>query len=698
MLDLETFRLRAESIFPKTSLDRKMIVLRQYESFLRRSGLQPNLESLNLWLDELLKRGLSSSTLSVYTYDVLSYFELMMHDIDERKLKLLKKRLPPRNVGEVDFLTDDEVARLIASTPSPIRRLIYALCYAYARRLGEVLALTKKDVDLEKDTITFTIMKKRREEKATYELEPWIKEMLLKYESILGKNRLFEITARAVEIGFKKDCSRAGIEARGRNLRPHILRHCLHPETRIAVPDGILPARLLFFRHSPVLSFDLNSMRIVKGEVTGRECHLAGKLLSVWAGGRELVCTPNHRVFALTEEGIKEVQAGDLKVGDYIAGVRRIFVEGARRILDPQLWRLIGYYTGDGNFHANAITLHEKDEKIVNYYIDLCLKLGFSTTKAREKARNSYRLYINSRALCSLIESLSLNVHSKRRRVPEILYAATDQEVSEFIAGFCDAEGDAGSNFIRFSNTNKELLKDVQMLLLRLGIQSSLEKKVGKVKLPQGRVIDRRIYALVVSGDMEDFLKRVPTLKRPKGEIGGRRRDVVNVAPIIRKIYERRLASGRRVSWKGSPKLYLKRYMKVNPTRETLRLLSEKLNDEPEAQLLRMLADAEDIVWLKVTRIERSGFPYADYKEVGVSNFLVYDFEVPHYHTLITDGIISHNSRITSLRNRGVPLDIVSKFVARHSRFDTTVQFYRGITEEEKVSIPRAEEIFKGAG
>jgi len=51
----------------------------------------------------------------------------------------------------------------------------------------------------------------------------------------------------------------------------------------------------------------------------------------------------------------------------------------------------------------------------------------------------------------------------------------------------------------------------------------------------------------------------------------------------------------------------------------------------------------------------------------------------------------------SSIRNR-VILDLVSKFVARHSRFDTTVQFYRGITEEEKVSIPKAEEIFKGAG
>jgi len=225
VLDIKTFEFRAKDLFPKSGLQRKEVVLRQYDSFLEKNGLQPGLESLNLWLDDLLKRGLSSSTLGVYAYDVLSYFEIMMFDLDEKKLKLLKKRLPPRNVGEVDFLTDDEVARLITKTPSPIRRLIYALCYTYARRLGEVLALTKDNLDLENGTITFTILKKKREEKATYEVEPWIKEMLVKYDNILGKQRLFEITARAVEMAFKRDCRRAGIEPRGRDLRPHILRH-----------------------------------------------------------------------------------------------------------------------------------------------------------------------------------------------------------------------------------------------------------------------------------------------------------------------------------------------------------------------------------------------------------------------------------------------------------------------------------------
>ena len=225
MLDLETFKLRAKGVFPRKSLERKLIVLRKYDSFLEMKNLQPSLESLNVWLDELVKSGLSSSTMRVYAYDVLSYFDLMMLEVDEKKLKLLKKRLPTPSVKAVDFLTEDEVAKLITLTPSPIRRMIYALCYAYARRLGEVLALTWKDVDLENNKVTFTILKKKREERATYELELWIRDMLIKYKEILGKEKLFEITERGVEKGFKKDCERVGIEANGRRLRVHILRH-----------------------------------------------------------------------------------------------------------------------------------------------------------------------------------------------------------------------------------------------------------------------------------------------------------------------------------------------------------------------------------------------------------------------------------------------------------------------------------------
>ena len=47
------------------------------------------------------------------------------------------------------------------------------------------------------------------------------------------------------------------------------------------------------------------------------------------------------------------------------------------------------------------------------------------------------------------------------------------------------------------------------------------------------------------------------------------------------------------------------------------------------------------------------------------------------------------HSRITHLRQQGVPLEVVSKFVARHASVATTVKIYRHITEEER-KIPES--------
>lgn len=225
VLDLETYYLRVKGLGSEENTKRKIYVLRLYDRFLEERKLEPGVESLSLWLDELARRGLSPGTIQVYAYIVLNYFDVMMVDVDEKKLAQLKRRLPTQSVEEVDYLSVEEVARLIDVAPPPYK-IIYALCYTYARRVSEVLNLTWDDIDLKRGTITFTILKKKRgSERVTYELEPWIKDLIVKYRHKLGKVKLFNVKRKAVHYAFRRDCKHAGIEANGRRLRPHILRH-----------------------------------------------------------------------------------------------------------------------------------------------------------------------------------------------------------------------------------------------------------------------------------------------------------------------------------------------------------------------------------------------------------------------------------------------------------------------------------------
>jgi len=224
-LDLETFKLRASGVYSRPTLERKLVALRQYGAFLSERGLEPGLESLRAWLDELGRRGASPRTVGAYGRDVLTYFDFMLLELDEGRRRLLRRTLPPVYVGRPEFLTEEEVARLVEAASSPTYRLIYILMYAYARRLGEVLALRRGDVDLEAGTITFPILKKKVKEVATFELEPTIRALLAEHMRRARGERLFDVTERAVEVAFKRDCGAAGIEPRGRRLRPHLLRH-----------------------------------------------------------------------------------------------------------------------------------------------------------------------------------------------------------------------------------------------------------------------------------------------------------------------------------------------------------------------------------------------------------------------------------------------------------------------------------------
>ena len=232
-LDLDTFMLRARQMYTGSSLSRKKSVLKRYDEFLGKTGGDPGIESLQslqLWVDEMTRRGMYSGTVGLYAKDVLSYFDVMMIDMNERALRMFKKRLPKQVVGEVDFLTEEEVVNLLNTRYGYQHDLIYALMYAYARRDGEVLALNWSDVDLEAGTVTFLIEKKKKDappEEATYDIEPWIRERLETYMEVVTERRgpVFSLKVRALETAFKKVCRKAGIKENDRKLVPHILRH-----------------------------------------------------------------------------------------------------------------------------------------------------------------------------------------------------------------------------------------------------------------------------------------------------------------------------------------------------------------------------------------------------------------------------------------------------------------------------------------
>lgn len=107
---------------------------------------------------------------------------------------------------------------------TPLRR--YVLTYtlgATGRRLGEVLPLTTRDIDFEQETVTWRILKKRRDDYyVTLPLSPRLKDVLMRYITFNGiSDRLFEISKRQAQYDVKKALSEVGLYG----WRVHDLRH-----------------------------------------------------------------------------------------------------------------------------------------------------------------------------------------------------------------------------------------------------------------------------------------------------------------------------------------------------------------------------------------------------------------------------------------------------------------------------------------
>jgi integrase len=229
VLDIEGFMLRARGVFKTAS--KMASILRTVDRIMEEKGLKElTPESLNIVLDELVKRGYNPGTVRRYYHCLKTYMEIMMGGYDIWKMKSVARRIPSYYGREPDSLTVEEVRRLLERTPRRDRRIAYALMYAYARRPMEVLGLRWSNIDLARGFITFPILKKARVEHATFKLEDWILEELKRYkleagiEQPRGGGRVFNFTYEALNIGFKTDCARAGIRADGRRLSLHILR------------------------------------------------------------------------------------------------------------------------------------------------------------------------------------------------------------------------------------------------------------------------------------------------------------------------------------------------------------------------------------------------------------------------------------------------------------------------------------------
>lgn len=700
--------------------------LSRFNNWLESQNIRQTLKDINQDIVRgyrvyLANLGLGRNTQGYHAIALRSFLKWLIKN-DYSVMAPDKIDLPKVTDRQVKFLTGEMVDRLLnAPSLSTIQgkrdKAILEVLFSTGLRVSELTSLNRDKIDL--DRREFGIIGKGGKARVVFlstRASEWLKKYLEergdKYNPVFihhqgppasalsaaigGQGKTIDesmrLTPRSVQRMLKKYVRKIKLPV---DATPHVLRHCLHPDTRIFLNNSINSARDIYYTKSEdVYGVNFKDGEVVKAKIIGKEQHISNQY-SLWADGYEIICSGGHRLFTLDEKGIKEVLLKDLSIGDYILGIKKVSFIGTK-LLYPEISRLVGYVLGDGvvSKARRGVIIHDKDIKNLEFYQKIIKKYLKSETRIEKNPKtNSFRLNFYSEQFVDFLQGVGVVGLSKNKRVPPQILNSTEEEIIGFIAGFYDAEGNS-NDAPRVFSSSKNLLKDIQMMLLRLGIDAHLLERDRRVILPQGSIFRHMFYTLQIIGkiDQKLFIKIIPTLKL-KGlkDSGVWEDEKIPVQPILKAIFkdlEKNGKVGFRYAMQTNEGIKSGRYFEqMVPLRTTIikfiRQIEKFGYKDRKLQILKDIYNAKNLKWLKVKKIKKLPF----------NRYSVFDFTVSPTANLITDGIVSHNSFATDLLMAGADIRSVQEMLG-HKNISTT-QIYTHVTNRQLRDVHSA---FHGKG
>lgn len=370
----------------------------------------------------------------------------------------------------------------------------------------------------------------------------------------------------------------------------------------------------------------------------------------VLSSGKKVLSTDNHKF--LTVEGWKELK--NISSGEYVATPKRFSIDDYNDSFSDDEIKIIGYLLGDGTV-ANYVDFTASNEEIRNDFSQCLTNLGYKEgpfdginpnfkVKFPDNRAPGIRVS-NSRGngntdvvspIKILLDKLKLTgCIASTKHVPAELFGIPDHQISLLLGALWSTDGSihvkdherktrkslSKRNDIKYYSISEKLCLDVQTLLLRLGIRSTV--KSNKVIWKNE---EKTVYVTRVVGKKSklDFVDQVCVVgKDYKLDLVTNRVRDKNDTP-----YPTSILPDNQKARIGTGKYRFSCQIK---NRETI--------SEDVLKYFSHIPDVKkhlesDLLWERVVSVSY------------VRNEMTYDLEVPEHHSFIVNNVITHNTTL----------------------------------------------------
>ncbi len=387
--------------------------------------------------------------------------------------------------------------------------------------------------------------------------------------------------------------------------------------------------------------------------------------------GLKNVCTGGQKFKVFTENLKYEwKRADELKEGDYIVCSSKInfsndYVSVNGLTIDEDMAYLLGAFLADGwidrsNRGYHRISFSSEAKEVLEHIMQI-IKEKFGKSE-NILFKDVYYLRINEHQLNQkLIETFNLmDKYSYNISVPQQIFMSPKSVVFSFISGFIDGDGHIHKdrNEIAIYSVSEEFLRELQILLFALGINSSfyLHRKKD-VQYKNGKKSNYDYYVLEIRGKYASDLSKELTLYNKKKQIRLEKTD--NFLPskmdeipyigkyIFQEFSEKHLGGGWYLSKTGEKVRAGIKYSDGTKIRYSKDLKENVRIYKSNIEQLNILKKMEliDSKYLDLVKYILNNNIYF-IKVKSVVNSIVkktFDIQVEEDHEFIANGMVSHN-------------------------------------------------------